>query len=55
MLSEKDQLDKFVFDTVKISKYSNVSFVIELLLTLIQAQASVEEALVTTRAFSKPT
>ena len=39
---EKDQLDNFFFNTVAMSKYSNVSFVIKLLLTLNHGQASVE-------------
>ena len=39
---EKDWLDKFFFDTVAMSKYSNVSFVIKLFLTLSHDQASVK-------------
>ena len=39
---EKDRLDNFFFDTVAMSKFSNVSFVIKLLLTLSHGQASVE-------------
>ena len=40
--SEKDRLDNCFSDTVVMSKYSNVSFVIKLLLSLSHGQACVE-------------
>ena len=40
--SEKDRLDNCFCDTVVMSKYRNVSFVIKLLLSLSHGQACVE-------------
>ena len=51
--SEKDRLDNLFFDTVAMSKYSNVSFVTKLLLTLGHGQTSVKRGFSNNKSIHK--